>query len=113
MGEYGTSKRLPGEVAIGEEPGERALDERQTRRGPAQSSEAFGELPAAGGDVEVSGKRRDRAAVQLELAVRVATGGEEQQRPAERGIQLGLGQLDLGAGHECERDDALVLPARG
>jgi hypothetical protein len=111
VGEYRTSKCLPGEVAVREEPGKRALDEREAGGGPAESSEPFGELPAAGRDVEVGGEGGHGAAVQLELAMRVASGGEEQQRPAKRGVQFVLGQLDLRPRDERERDDALVVPA--
>ena len=111
MGEYRTSKRLPGEVSVREEPGKRALDEREARGGPAESSEPFGELPAAGRDVEVGSEGGHGTAVQLELAMRVACRGEEQQRPAKRGVQFVLGQLDLRPRDERERDDALVVPA--
>jgi XdhC and CoxI family len=110
--QHGTSKRLPGEVAIGDEPGERALDERQTRRGPAQSSQLFGQLPAARRQVEVAREGRHRPSVELELAMRVSSRGKQQQRPPEGGVQLLVGQFDLGAGHERERDDAFVLAPR-
>jgi XdhC and CoxI family len=51
--------------------------------------------------------------VELELALRVAPCSEEEQRPAERRIELVLGQLHLRAGHQCQRHDPLVLTARG
>jgi XdhC and CoxI family len=98
---------------IGEQPGKRTLDERQARRGSAQRSQLLGQLPAAVGGIEVAGKGRHRPAVELELALRVAPRGEEQERPAERRIELVLGQLDLRASHQRQRDDPLVLSAGG
>jgi hypothetical protein len=111
VGQYRTSKRLPGEVAIGQEPGKRALDERQARRGPAEGSELLRELPAPIWTVEIVGEGRHRAPVELELAVRIASCREQQHRPPQRGVDLVLGQLDLGAGDERQRDHALVLAA--
>ena len=112
MGQHSTSEGLPGEVAVGQEPGKRALDERQARRGPAHVTERFRELPPPLRTVEIAGERRDRAPVQVELATRVPTRREEQHRPSERRVQLVLGELDLRACDECEGDDAFVLTAR-
>ena len=109
MRKHSTSERLPGKVSIGEQPGQRALDEWQPGRGPAQSSELFGDLPAALGIVEIAREGGDRAAVQLELPPRVASGRQQQQRPPQRGVQLVLGQLDLRARDEREGHDSFVL----
>jgi XdhC and CoxI family len=111
VGQHGASECLPRQVAIDQEPGKRALDERQPRSGPAQVAAPFCALPAPLGGVEIVGERRDRPPVQLERAMWVATRGEEQHRAAQRRVQLVLGELDLGAGHECERDDAFVFAA--
>jgi hypothetical protein len=109
VGEYRTSKRLPGEVPVGQEPGESSLDEREARRRPTQSSQLFGELPAAGGRVDVDRERGDRAAVELQLAGRVTTRGEQQHRASHGAVELLLGKLELGTGDERDRDEALVL----
>ena len=109
MRQHSTSERLPGEVSIGEQPGQRALDERQPRRRPAQSSELFGHLPAALGFVEIAREGRDRAAVQLQLPPRVTSGRQQQQRPPQRGVQLVLRQLHVRAGDEREGHDSFVL----
>jgi XdhC and CoxI family len=104
-----TRKRLPGEIPVGQEPGESTLDEREARRRRAQGSEPFRKLPASIGGVQVGRHRGGGAAVKLELAARIAAGCEQQHRSAERPVELVLGQLHLRAGHERDRHDALVL----
>ncbi len=111
MGQARTSKRLPGEIPVGEEPGESTLDEREPRRGRAQSSEPLSELPAPFGGVQVGGQRGHRPSVKLELAPRVAAGREQQHGPPQGPVELVLGKLELRAGDERDRDDALVLAA--
>jgi hypothetical protein len=59
--------------------------------------------------VEVGCERRGRAAVELELAVRVAARGEQEQRAAERAVQLLLWQLELRARNERDRYETFVL----
>ena len=111
MCQHSTSKRLPGKVSIGEQPGQRALDERQPRRGRAQSSELFGQLRAAVGSVEIARQRRDRTAVELELPPRIASSRQQEHRPSERSVERVLRQLDLRPGDEREGHDPLVLAA--
>ena len=111
MCQHCTSKRLPGKVSICEQPGQRALDARQPRRGRAQSSELFGQLRAAVGSVEIAGQRRDRTAVELQLPPRIASRRKQEDRPPQRSVELVLRQIDLRAGYEREGYDPLVLPA--
>jgi hypothetical protein len=47
--------------------------------------------------------------VQLELAVRIAAGREQEQRAPERAVHLVLGQVEVRAGNERDRDEPLVL----
>ena len=111
MCQHCTSKRLPGKVSIGEQPGQRALDERQPRRGRAQSSELFGQLRAAVGSVEIAGQRRDRTAVELEFPPRIASRRQQEHRPPQCSVELVLRQLDLRAGYERKGYHPLVLGA--
>src|SRR5205814_7517637 len=46
---------------------------------------------------EVDRERLHGAVVDAELPVRIAAGGEEQQRPAPRLAQVGVGEVDLDA----------------
>ena len=69
------------------------------------------ELGAAGRGVDVVRERRDRAAVQVEPAARIAAGGEEEQRAAGRRRPL-VAQLDVDSGRvrdHGQRVDQLEL----
>ena len=112
MGQDGTRKRLPGEVPIGQEPRERALDQRQAGRGRPQVSQPREHVFAPAGGVEVGRERGDRAAVELQLAVRVAARRQQQYRAPEGAVQLLVRQLELRAGDERDRDEPLVLGPR-
>lgn len=50
--------------------------------------------------------------MELQLASRVTARGEQQHRAPQRAVELLLGKLELGAGHERDRDKALVLASR-
>jgi xanthine/CO dehydrogenase XdhC/CoxF family maturation factor len=113
VGEDSTSERLPGELFVGEQPGERALDQREAVRGPAQSSELFEDVCPPRRRVEVGGERADGASVELELPTGVPARRQQEHRATQRGVQLVLGQLEVGARHEGNRDEAFVLAARG
>ena len=94
---------------VREEPRQRALDERKPRGRPTQRAETVGELGAARPCVEVAGERGDRAPIQFKLSGRVASGREQEHRAPDGAVQLLLGQLDLGAGDQCDGDQALYI----
>ena len=50
--------------------------------------------------------------MQLELAARVPARREQEHSTTQRAVQLVLGQLEVGACDEGDRDDAFVLAAR-
>jgi XdhC and CoxI family len=109
VGQDRTGEGLPREVAVGQEPCQRAFDEREARRRRAQGNQPFQDVCPPGRRVEVRGEGGDRAAVQLELAPRVSARREQEQRAPQRAVQLVLGQLEIRAGDERDRHDALVL----
>ena len=113
MCKHGGGEGLPGEVPVGYETRQSALHEGEAGGGPAQVRETLSHMVAAVGGVQVGRERGDSAAVELELAPRIAACGEQQQRASHRGVQLLLGQLEVGARDQREGDDAFVLAARG
>jgi hypothetical protein len=59
--------------------------------------------------VEIVGHGRDGALVEVELSSRVAAGGQEELRAPQRCVALVGVELDLCAGREAERGEAIEL----
>jgi len=73
---------MPGQVAVVEEPVERRADPGQPFRVGAQAGQSAGQLVPTLGPVELAGERDDRAAVELQRAMRIAARSKQEQRAA-------------------------------
>src|SRR5262249_34836622 len=94
LGEQGEREEPPGEVNVAGEV-QRRLPRRATvADAQHELVDAVPALPAALGGVEIGGERPDGGVVDVELAVRVAAGRDEEERTPASAVQVRLVDLD-------------------
>lgn len=99
FGEQRTGKRAPRHVRRGAQRLQGLLDVRELGAGDRrlQVFQAALECKLAIRRAQVVGDRRDRAPVQVEPALGIAAGGEEEERPPRGAVNLVLGEEDATA----------------
>jgi hypothetical protein len=95
-------ERPPGEVGVCLEPSEEPGHEGQSGDLGAKRAEAVGERFATLRCVQVARKSLNGGSVELELAVWVAAGGQNEHGAPPRGEELRLRHLHPGPGDERE-----------
>ena len=98
LGEQAEREEAPREVDVGRQEEQRLARVAKSRAASTSASIAAASCAPALLVVEVDGERLHGAVVDVELAVRVAACGEQEQRAAEGLVQLRLGQLDALSG---------------
>ena len=103
----------PREIGVGEQLVGRRLEHLEIRGSVDDGLEPGDELLPPRRRVEVVRERHDRTAVQLEIAVRIAAGREQQHRPPARAAQLVVRDLHVDAGQEGHGHARLPIVAEG
>jgi hypothetical protein len=93
----GQGVQPPGEVEVAGQEDDRLAHVRQVARAQRERVEPGGEAAAPLLAPEVGRERLDGAIVDAELPVRVAAGGEQQERAPARLVQLVVGEADAVA----------------
>ena len=93
LGEQREREQAPREIDVAGEEERRLARDRQIANAQDERVDRARELVAPLLRVQVRGDRLHGAVVDVELAVRVAPGRDEQQRAAPRAVQLGLVEL--------------------
>jgi xanthine dehydrogenase accessory factor len=107
--EQGDGERAPRELGVLEQrvEEERGAGEALGRR--SERAQRRLELGTTARRVEVGGESGDPWALQLELSVRISAGGEDEERPPERGAELLLRERDVLRRNEREHRAGLPV----
>lgn len=109
LGEQGDCEPAPGEVRRREERVEGGRDVDESCRVVAEPGKRGGELCARFRAVELGGQRAHRAAVELELAMRIAARREQEEGTPPRRVQLVRVERDDARRQKGERRERLGL----
>ena len=103
VGQERARERPPRHVRCGEQRGQSGLDGRQAAGCGPQRRESPCQLGPSFVGVEIRRQGAHRPSVEVEPALRVATGGEEEQRAPPGRMQLVFVEPDVLARDDCQR----------